>query len=614
MRLAPLAAVLLAAFVAAQEKHDVPRFSSTVDLVTVDAVVLDRQGRPVRGLTAEDFTLLEDGKPQVVASFEAFDLGARAALAVPKAPPGSVATNLRSAPAAARSFVLLVDDLSLAPTRQEVVRTALARFLGDGVREGDELIFATTSGDAWWTARMPEGREDVLALAARVRGRNLAETAPDAISEWEAFRISRFEERGGGGEGGGPAGPPGNQADQPGQPPTAVPGSMTERVVQRYYQRRICDSVYTPPWQCRAMVQSRAEPVDLRRRNRTQDTLRAVDRAVFALTGERGRKALLFLTEGFLNDPEVTPLQEVAGRCREANLAVYSFDVRGLITGLAGADEPNAPNTAELGLMQVEQVDFQAAGSVSLAEETGGFAVRNTNDLAGSAVRVAEESSVYYLFGYAPPEGKGPRDWRKLKIQVKRPGLEVRARKGYTLRTIAEIAAAAERRPVRKGAPSTAKTKPGEGAAEAPLVPADVARALATAHDADAIPLRAMAYVLDERPGGTVRTVLAVEADTHSLSNLGGDERPGTALTLSIMATHRDSGKTQRIDQRILVDASGGRAWEGWLALSRTPAGIAPRRHDGRRLRAAPDGRGQGHRREARARRVLASHRPRRLR
>ena len=78
-----------------------------------------------------------------------------------------------------------------------------------------------------------------------------------------------------------------------------------------------------------------------------------------------------------------------------------------------------------------------------------------------------------------------------------------------------------------------------------------------------------MAYVLDERPGGTVRTVLAVEADTHSLSNLGGDERPGTALTLSIMATHRDSGKTQRIDQRMRVDASGGQAWEGWLALSR---------------------------------------------
>jgi hypothetical protein len=219
LRLPPLAAVLLAAFVAAQEKRDVPRFSSKVDLVTVDAVVLDRQGRPVRGLTAEDFTLLEDGKPQVVASFEAFDLGAAAALPVPKAPPGSVATNVRSARAAARSFVLLVDDLSLAPTRQEVVRTALARFLGDGVREGDELIFATTSGDAWWTARMPEGREDLLALAARVRGRNLAETAPDAISEWEG--LSDQPIRGKGRQRGGRR--PGRSSRQSGRPAGAAP-------------------------------------------------------------------------------------------------------------------------------------------------------------------------------------------------------------------------------------------------------------------------------------------------------------------------------------------------------------------------------------------------------
>ena len=91
----------------------------------------------------------------------------------------------------------------------------------------------------------------------------------------------------------------------------------------------------------------------------------------------------------------------------------------------------------------MEQTEFVAAGSEGLAEDTGGFAVRDTNDLAAGAARVADESRTYYLLGYAPPEGKGPRDWRKLKVEVKRPGLKVRARKGYTLRTTAEIAAAA---------------------------------------------------------------------------------------------------------------------------------------------------------------------------
>ena len=145
-------------------------------------------------MKADDFTLLEDGKPQALATFEAFDLGdgpETPATAVP--PEGPVATNLQPGRAGARSFVLLVDDMSLAPTRQEVVRAAITRFLEVGLRDGDELIFATTSGDIWWSARLPEGREDVSALAARVRGRNLGDTARDAVSEWEAYRITRFE-------------------------------------------------------------------------------------------------------------------------------------------------------------------------------------------------------------------------------------------------------------------------------------------------------------------------------------------------------------------------------------------------------------------------------------
>jgi len=68
-----------------------------------------------------------------------------------------------------------------------------------------------------------------------------------------------------------------------------------------------------------------------------------------------------------------------------------------------------------------------------------------------------------------------------------------------------------------------------------------------------------------------------VEADMRSLANLGGEERPRTVLALSIAAAHRDSGRLQRLDQRIEVEANAARsgsraaaAWdEGWLALSR---------------------------------------------
>ncbi len=584
MRLALLAAaVTVGPFSFGQEQPAVTTFPSAVDLITVDAVVLDKNGRPVPGLTRDDFAVSEDGKPQTIASFEAIKLQRDEEVAGTQRVSGPVATNLRPARTATSSFVLLVDDMSLAPPRQETVRTTLARFLSESLGDGDELILATTSGDVWWSSRMPEGRGDVLALVARVRGRKLSSNGRDDISDWEAYRITHFEGRGDGGGAAQGTADSVNPVSQPGLPPIWIPGAeATQRVVSRYYERRVCipDPPQTPVPMCRAMVQARAQAVDLRRANRTRDVLAAVDRAVFALTGVRGRKSLLLLTEGFLNDADLPGLQEVAGRCREANIAVYSLDVRGLITGLPGAEYVGAPNTTELGPMQMEQVDFEAAGGVELAEDTGGFAVRNTNDVAGGMARVAEESRVYYLLGYTPPPGKGPRDWRKLKVQVKRPGLEVRARKGYTLRTIADMVAAAEAQlasRVRRPKPA----KDAEAAAEAPLLPADVARALATGHDLDAIPLRAMAYAFEERPGGLLRTLIAVEADTRTLANLGGEERPRAVLSLCIVVTHRDSGQTRRLDQRVEVDAGATRAWEGWLAVSREfilPPGVAQAR------------------------------------
>src|SRR6185436_13573903 len=101
-----------------------------------------------------------------------------------------------------------------------------------------------------------------------------------------------------------------------------------------------------------------------------------------------------------------------------------------LTTAQPTAEESGTPSMAERSQMQMEQTVFAAEGSVALAEDTGGFAVSNTNDLGAGALRVADESRTYYLLGYAPPEGRGSRDWRKVKVEIKRPGLKVRARKG----------------------------------------------------------------------------------------------------------------------------------------------------------------------------------------
>ena len=70
---------------------------------------------------------------------------------------------------------------------------------------------------------------------------------------------------------------------------------------------------------------------------------------------------------------------------------------------------------------------------MALAEETGGFSLRNNNDLAGAAARVAAESRTFYLLGFHPPAGKRADTWRKLRVTVTRSGVTVRAQRGYRL-------------------------------------------------------------------------------------------------------------------------------------------------------------------------------------
>jgi hypothetical protein len=66
-----------------------------------------------------------------------------------------------------------------------------------------------------------------------------------------------------------------------------------------------------------------------------------------------------------------------------------------------------------------------------LSDETGGFAVVNTNDVAGAFRRVVDENSSYYVLGYYPANDRRDGRFRKIEVRVKRPGLTVRARRGY---------------------------------------------------------------------------------------------------------------------------------------------------------------------------------------
>src|SRR5258708_36172494 len=88
----------LAVTASAQEQNALPAFPSRVEVVTLDVVVVDKQGRAVRGLAAADFTVFEDGRPQVVVAFEAVGLKACPPSGLPPRSPQPEARRPQPAP------------------------------------------------------------------------------------------------------------------------------------------------------------------------------------------------------------------------------------------------------------------------------------------------------------------------------------------------------------------------------------------------------------------------------------------------------------------------------------------------------------------------------------
>jgi hypothetical protein len=174
------------------------------------------------------------------------------------------------------------------------------------------------------------------------------------------------------------------------------------------------------------------------------------------MTGIRGRrKAVIIFSEGidydltpFLSGPSGTSasnegystvldaMRRSIGAASRANVVFYTVDPRGLATISDEMIElPGAfPVEPEQGIGTDSMYDELRRAQDNLrvlADETGGFAAVNSNDFASAYDRIIRENSAYYVLGYYPTNDRRDGRFRKIEVRVTRPGLTVRARKGY---------------------------------------------------------------------------------------------------------------------------------------------------------------------------------------
>jgi VWFA-related protein len=404
------------------------------ELIRVEAVVFDRQGRPVRGLAARDFRLLEDGVSQALTHFQPAS-GVRDAALAGGARSASDDDPAEPSAASGRRIVLAVDDLHMAPTSLSGAKIALKRFLLEGVTDEDEVAIVTTSGALGlfqaFTQERAVLRRAVDRLACAERRANAGGRA--TLSEYEAEAIDR--------------------GDHVALDLATQEIKLRDLLTPTNRQDRAENPRVRPEavGMARTLLEQALEV--------TNKTLSTLEEVVHGLGRVPGRKLLVLVSDGFVighgtRDARAFDMRRIFDASARSGVAVYALDTRGVVaepTG-GGAAEPSPVDTSAIAAKD----NYAIAGRIAyresmsaLAEGTGGFLVHGTNDLGAGLGRILADSDAGYLLAYVPSHLDRDGRYRTIAVEVVgHPEYTVRARKGYF--------APDDKRRVERAAPSTA--------------------------------------------------------------------------------------------------------------------------------------------------------------
>jgi VWFA-related protein len=363
-------------------------FKVEVNYVEINANVTDENGNFVRTLTKDDFQILEDGKPQSLTAFAMVDIPIERVdpplyAKAPIAP--DVVSNRK--PFEGRVFVLVLDDLHTRFNRTARTRQAARQFVERFVGANDIVAVVNTSGFGKGMQDFTDNRQlAVRAIDAAMGGKADSST----LAALEDYRVNQ---------------------GQPGL------NSNANRMFN-----------------------------EMLRFNNARNTMRTLRNIAEYMAGMRGRrKAVVFFSEGInynvvdtINNTHATDVQreirELVSAATRANVNVYSVDPRGVTSGMEDAIEisggfPTDNSISVTGLMDEMRLEHDSLRVV--AEETGGFAVLNQNDFRTGFSRILEDNSSYYVLGYYPTNDKRDGRFRNVQVKLLKPGLRVRARRGY---------------------------------------------------------------------------------------------------------------------------------------------------------------------------------------
>ena len=360
-----------------------PTFKVESNLVVVDVTVRDRKGGLIRDLKRDSFTVFEDNVRQEIVTFSQEDIPAAEPqpAAVDKAPPAPIVNLSVITPSARRPeelrdkrLIILFFDLSSLST-EDLIRSIQTA--------GDFVTKKSTSHD----------------LIAVARYSSTVELVQDLTNDREVLLKTL------------------KQID---------PTETGEAAEEEQTDEETSEDVFVP--------------------DSVQFNIFNTDRRLFALETLAKmyrefpeRKSLIYFsggvaTTGVENQAQVRSTVDAANR---GNMSIYTVDSRGLVAMPAGGDASRG-SAAGRGMFSGTAVSRQVSNLansqetlLTLAHDTGGDSLTDTNDLSPVFTKVVNDTQSYYVLGYYSTNPAQDGRFRKIRVQVDRPDVRVQNRAGY---------------------------------------------------------------------------------------------------------------------------------------------------------------------------------------
>lgn len=454
-----------------EQSGDEYHIQSESNLVVVPVVVRDKQGKPVTGLTRNDFKLSDEGKQQTISQFE--EEGSPTTPAQSSAQTTAPSTVASTGAAPRPKFVAIYfDDLNTPAADMIHARDALSSLIASGIPPEERIaIFNSKEMLSDFTTDTARLHAALLRLKSNSLPPSRARGCPD-LSDLQAFQLLDDNDL---------------ESDAWRTALTEYASCTTHSDGPPALQR---GRVTTPSKDALLIIRALAQQIAERSSALARGNLDQLAGIVSYIAQAPGTRSIVLVSPGFLSQSEQLTLDRVIEAGLRSEVIINSLNPKGLFSLLRETDASDSsialadPRATQARHTLDAQKDFVGNDvMVELAQGTGGQFFHNNNDLQ-SGLAAFTTSPPHYILAFSPKDVKDKESFHTIKVSFaeKKKGYAIEARRGYYTATIAQS------KPHPAEVPATAGSLPAQPAAGTSAAATPATTTSATGNPANATP------------------------------------------------------------------------------------------------------------------------------